>query len=118
MVAATGGGSLLSTYRLPVHVPPRLQTFGAAGAAPNPDLAALVANPSPGASLLYPAGATGAAGGLYTQACLAGRVHKLVHTSSPPPCPACFRGEHMRAGAIRLNLAARRHIPACLCVEE
>ena len=33
------------------------QTFGAAGAPPNPDLAALVANPTPGSGLLYPASA-------------------------------------------------------------
>lgn len=36
---------------------PTLQTFGAVGAALNPDLAALVANPTPGDSFLYPASA-------------------------------------------------------------
>ena len=34
--------------------PCRPQTFGAAGAPPNPDLAALVASPTPGSGLLYP----------------------------------------------------------------
>lgn len=44
-----------STAVLP-HPPPhhRMQTFIALGVPPNPDLAALVANPSPGNSLLYP----------------------------------------------------------------
>lgn len=36
--------------------PPTPQTFIAAGAPPNPDLAELVASPTPGNSTLYPAG--------------------------------------------------------------